>query len=131
MLTSIHHRCTGWQSQPRGARSYPGARDPEVPPPDTQKLFSSTGRNPEVCRVSHPGPCSESDCRYYLSSLAGAIILKVSHGYEVNLDGKDPIVSLIEQTMEEFAHMTTPGSYLVDVLPARASSRLSAFQNLN
>ncbi|EIN08237.1 cytochrome P450 [Punctularia strigosozonata HHB-11173 SS5] len=53
-----------------------------------------------------------------IRSLAGGIILKVSHGYEVNHDGHDPVVSLIERTMDEFAQISTPGAYLVDVLPA-------------
>jgi hypothetical protein len=46
--------------------------------------------------------------------------LKVSHGYEVK-EGRDPMVSLIEKVMDEFAQVTAPGAYLVDFLPFRES----------
>lgn len=53
-----------------------------------------------------------------LDRLAGAIILKVTYGYELK-EGADPFVSMIEKVMDEFANVTTPGTYLVDVLPFR------------
>ena len=47
---------------------------------------------------------------------AGAISLKLSHGYEVR-EGADPIVDLVDTATEQFAETTTPGRYLVDVFP--------------
>jgi len=48
--------------------------------------------------------------------LAGAIILNVSHGYQVK-DGDDEMVALADRLMEEFSHATTPGAFVVDALP--------------
>ncbi len=47
---------------------------------------------------------------------AGAIILKISHGYTVN-EGQDPIVNLVDVAVEQFSEMTRAGVFLVDVLP--------------
>lgn len=47
---------------------------------------------------------------------AGAIILKLSHGYEVQ-EGEDPIVNLVDTATEQFSLATAPGAFLVDVFP--------------
>jgi hypothetical protein len=54
-------------------------------------------------------------------STAGAIVLKISHGYSVSETGKDPLVTLAEKTIEEFSLSTAPGGFWVDFLPWRAS----------
>jgi hypothetical protein len=52
-------------------------------------------------------------------STAGAIILKISHGYQVSETEGDPLVTLAETTMHEFNKAATPGTFLVDSLPWR------------
>ncbi|KDQ54080.1 hypothetical protein JAAARDRAFT_410464 [Jaapia argillacea MUCL 33604] len=47
---------------------------------------------------------------------AGAIILLMAYGYRVK-EGNDPLVDLVDAGMEEFAIMTSPGAFLVDVFP--------------
>jgi hypothetical protein len=49
--------------------------------------------------------------------LAGAIIVKVCHGYELVPEGPDPMIDLVERVMIEFTDVTAPGHYLVDVMP--------------
>lgn len=53
--------------------------------------------------------------------LAGAIILNVSHGYQVQ-EGDDPMIQLADKLMDEFSQVTTPGTHLVDIIPARAAA---------
>lgn len=48
---------------------------------------------------------------------AGAIILKLAYGYEVQ-EGTDSLVDLVEIATEQLAHSCTPGAFLVDVFPA-------------
>ncbi|TFY80876.1 hypothetical protein EWM64_g3141 [Hericium alpestre] len=47
---------------------------------------------------------------------AGAIILMISHGYQVKED-KDTFTTTAEQAVEGFSKSTEPGAFLVDVLP--------------
>ena len=58
-------------------------------------------------------------CDSIFSSLrtAGAIILMITYGYDVK-EGKDPYVDMVDKAMENFTVTTTPGAFLVDVLPA-------------
>lgn len=53
-----------------------------------------------------------------MSSTAGAIILRISHGYEVQ-EHDDPFVELANHATEQFSLSTAPGAFLVDVLPLR------------
>ncbi|KAF8134338.1 cytochrome P450 [Boletus edulis] len=48
---------------------------------------------------------------------AGAIILEVTYGYTVQ-EGTDPFVTLADKVMAIFSLVTTPGAFLVDVIPA-------------
>lgn len=48
---------------------------------------------------------------------AGSIMLKLSHGYDVQ-EGSDPIVDLVGNAIEQFTLSTAPGAWLVDVFPA-------------
>ncbi|EIN09519.1 cytochrome P450 [Punctularia strigosozonata HHB-11173 SS5] len=52
----------------------------------------------------------------HIRKLAGAIIIKICHGYDV-VEGEDPMISRIERVMDEFGEVTTPGRYLVDAIP--------------
>lgn len=51
------------------------------------------------------------------SRTAGAIILRISHGYEVK-EGNDPFVHLAEQATDQFSLSTAPGLFLVNLVPA-------------
>ena len=48
---------------------------------------------------------------------AGAIILRISHGYEVQ-ENNDPFVALADKANSEFSIATSPGAFLVDMFPA-------------
>ncbi len=47
---------------------------------------------------------------------AGAIILRISHGYDVKWQN-DPFVQLAEEALDIFSISTQPGRFLVDILP--------------
>jgi hypothetical protein len=47
---------------------------------------------------------------------AGAIILNIAYGYELQGDD-DPLVDLVDRAIVQFSLSTTPGAWLVDVLP--------------
>ncbi|KAI0260545.1 cytochrome P450 [Gloeopeniophorella convolvens] len=48
---------------------------------------------------------------------ASAIIILITYGYHVRED-EDPIIQLAEDTMQDFAQVTKPGAFLVDLVPA-------------
>jgi hypothetical protein len=56
---------------------------------------------------------------------AGAIILRISHGYEVK-ETNDPFVELADKATDEFSLATAPGGFLVDVIPASVCPSFSA-----
>ncbi|KAL5114903.1 hypothetical protein ACEQ8H_007221 [Pleosporales sp. CAS-2024a] len=47
---------------------------------------------------------------------AGAVILRVTYGYTPR-EGRDPLVDMVGQAMDEFGEVVVPGKFLVDVLP--------------
>jgi hypothetical protein len=49
-------------------------------------------------------------------STAGAIILRISHGYEVKEDS-DPFVGLADRVLAGVSEATAPGAFMVDILP--------------
>lgn len=49
----------------------------------------------------------------------GAIVLLLSYGYRINRDGEDTLLSESFEAVERFARDSLPGSFLVDVIPAR------------
>jgi len=51
---------------------------------------------------------------------AGAIILRISHGYEVE-EKEDPFVTLADRATEQFSLSTAPG-FLVNLVPACESA---------
>lgn len=53
-----------------------------------------------------------------LSRAIGSVSLRISYGYEVQ-EGFDPFVDLVDRATNQFALATTPGKYLVDLVPAR------------
>ncbi|PPQ79518.1 hypothetical protein CVT25_003400 [Psilocybe cyanescens] len=48
---------------------------------------------------------------------AGAVILRISHGYEVK-ESHDPFVEIADLATEQFSLATAPGAFLVDLIPA-------------
>ena len=48
---------------------------------------------------------------------AGAIILRIVYGYEV-VEGDDPFVSAVTETMEQFSLSFAQGAFLVDLVPS-------------
>ncbi|KAL1743914.1 cytochrome P450 [Schizophyllum fasciatum] len=81
--------------------------------------------------VKHFHPAEEIETRRFLRRVlaqpdalaahirktAGAIILRISHGYEVREHG-DPLVALADDATEQFSHATSPGGFLVNTIPA-------------
>ncbi|KAG1755525.1 cytochrome P450 [Suillus lakei] len=50
---------------------------------------------------------------------AGAIILRISHGYEVT-EQNDPFVDLADRALDQFSRSTAPGAFMVDIIPLLA-----------
>ncbi|KAF8843183.1 cytochrome P450 [Paxillus ammoniavirescens] len=48
---------------------------------------------------------------------AGAIILRISHGYQVK-ENQDPFVDLADKAVDQFSASTITGAFMVDVIPA-------------
>ncbi|KAF9468823.1 cytochrome P450 [Collybia nuda] len=57
------------------------------------------------------------DLAAHIRKTAGAIILRISHGYEVQEDN-DPFVELADKATEQFSIATAPGGFMVDLIPA-------------
>jgi len=55
-----------------------------------------------------------------LSRVVGSIILRISHGYQVQ-GPHDPFVGLAENALLIWGKSTAPGAFLVDVFPFRRS----------
>jgi len=49
--------------------------------------------------------------------MAGAIILRVTHGYTVQ-EGEDPFVKLADEAMHQFSMSSSPTSFMVNMMPA-------------
>ncbi|TFK43282.1 cytochrome P450 [Crucibulum laeve] len=56
------------------------------------------------------------DLPKHIRKTAGAIILRISHGYEVR-EENDPLVELADKATAQFALSTAPGGFLVDLIP--------------
>lgn len=55
---------------------------------------------------------------------AGSVILKITYGYTTEAHRRDPLVDLAREAVHVFADATTPGKWLVDVLPFRANTSI-------
>ncbi|KAH9942003.1 cytochrome P450 [Amylocystis lapponica] len=95
---------------------------------EMRKLFSQLlGSREEVAKFT---PLLETETRLFLLHVmqqpenviaqvrkcAGAIILKMSYGYEVQQD-EDRLVNAADVAMGEFALASSPGAFLVDLFP--------------
>ncbi|KAG1765989.1 cytochrome P450 [Suillus placidus] len=52
----------------------------------------------------------------HVRQTAGAVILRISHGYEVK-ENNDPFIIVSDRTMENWSRLTAPGAFLADVVP--------------
>ncbi|KAF8558813.1 cytochrome P450 [Imleria badia] len=50
---------------------------------------------------------------------AGAIILRISHGYQVK-EHQDPFIDLADKAVDQFSMSTATGAFMVDVVPSLA-----------
>ncbi|KAG6873914.1 hypothetical protein C0995_009694 [Termitomyces sp. Mi166 len=57
-----------------------------------------------------------TDLAQHIRHTAGAIITRIAYGYHVK-ENNDPFVELANKVMDQFSAATTPGGYIVDVLP--------------
>ncbi|KAG2366904.1 cytochrome P450 [Suillus spraguei] len=74
---------------------------------ETRKFLKRVFSNPEQLRA-------------HVQHTAGAIILRISHGYEVKETG-DPYIDLADRAMNQFTASTTPGAFMVDLVPFLAN----------
>ncbi|KAJ3821601.1 cytochrome P450 [Lentinula raphanica] len=58
------------------------------------------------------------DLQAHVRRLAGSVILRISHGYEVQEHKDDPFVTLANAATEQFSLATSTGQFLVDCIPA-------------
>ncbi|KIX99846.1 uncharacterized protein Z520_04482 [Fonsecaea multimorphosa CBS 102226] len=58
------------------------------------------------------------DVLQLIRTQAGSIILKISYGYTIEPSGHDPLVDLAEEALDQFSKASTPGVWMVDVIPA-------------
>lgn len=49
---------------------------------------------------------------------AGAVILKIAYGYTIEPHKRDPLVQGANLALEHFSIAGTPGTWLVDMIPA-------------
>ncbi|KAG1833631.1 cytochrome P450 [Suillus subalutaceus] len=52
----------------------------------------------------------------HIRHTAGAIILRISHGYKVK-ENNDPFVDLADRAMAQASQATAPGAFMVDIMP--------------
>ncbi|KAF7967529.1 hypothetical protein HWV62_33982 [Athelia sp. TMB] len=58
------------------------------------------------------------DLSEHVRRTAGAIILRIAYGYELqDINGRDPLVDLVDEAIGQFSASTSPGAWLVDVMP--------------
>jgi|SRR5579871_3345059 len=60
-----------------------------------------------------------ADLIQHLRKEAGAIILKLTYGYNIEPHKEDPLVNLIEKALGHLTRAVSPGAWLVDIIPAR------------
>ncbi|KAK0204608.1 cytochrome P450, partial [Desarmillaria ectypa] len=56
------------------------------------------------------------DLQKHIRKMAGAIILRISYGYEIEEDN-DPFIALVMEAMNQFSLSTAPGGFLVNLIP--------------
>ncbi|KAJ5128334.1 uncharacterized protein N7443_005455 [Penicillium atrosanguineum] len=54
----------------------------------------------------------------HIQTEAGAVILNIAYGYRVEPFGRDHLVHLTNEALDEFGQATIPGAWMVDLIPA-------------
>ena len=44
--------------------------------------------------------------------------MKIAYGYDTKPDGKDELIGIVEEAMEQFGVLQKPGEFLVDLVPS-------------
>ncbi|KAL3490239.1 cytochrome P450 [Aspergillus germanicus] len=57
------------------------------------------------------------DLLQHIRTEAGAVILKIAYGYNIDPHGRDPLVALANEALENFSAAATPGAWIVDTIP--------------
>ncbi|RAL13437.1 cytochrome P450 [Aspergillus homomorphus CBS 101889] len=57
------------------------------------------------------------DLIQHIRTEAGAVILKIAYGYTTEPHGRDPLVDLANEAMDQFSIAGSPGQWLVDTIP--------------
>jgi hypothetical protein len=60
---------------------------------------------------------SPNDLFAHIRKESGAVVLRIIYGYTPEAHGSDPLVDQAEKAMADFADVTTPGRYMVDIFP--------------
>lgn len=55
--------------------------------------------------------------------LYGSIVLSMGYGYKLQ-EGQDPLIALVNRALDGFQEASTPGNFLVDVIPACTKASL-------
>ncbi|PPQ73581.1 hypothetical protein CVT26_010565 [Gymnopilus dilepis] len=93
-----------------------------------RKLFHNTIGSQAAATRFHP--VQEVESKHFLKRLldapdelashirrsTGAVILRISHGYDVR-EKDDPYITLAEEALEQFSLSTAPGGFLVNLIP--------------
>ncbi|KAJ5925569.1 hypothetical protein N7454_008208 [Penicillium verhagenii] len=61
---------------------------------------------------------NQKNLTQHIQTEAGAIILRIAYGYRVEPHSQDLLVNLANVSLEQFSIATTPGTWLVDIIPA-------------
>ncbi|KAJ6178530.1 hypothetical protein N7519_008991 [Penicillium mononematosum] len=54
----------------------------------------------------------------HIQTEAGAVILKIAYGYTIESHKRDPLVHIANLALDHFSKASTPGTWLVDIIPA-------------
>ncbi|KAI9375047.1 cytochrome P450 [Aspergillus egyptiacus] len=57
------------------------------------------------------------DLVQHIRTEAGAVILKIAYGYNIEPHGSDPLVDLANEALANFSAAGTPGAWMVDTMP--------------
>ncbi|KAF7970083.1 hypothetical protein HWV62_25068 [Athelia sp. TMB] len=58
------------------------------------------------------------DLSAHIRRTTGAIILRIAYGYELKyVDGRDPLLDIVDEVMGQFSVGSLPGAWLVDAMP--------------
>ncbi|KAM3537513.1 hypothetical protein ARSEF1564_009567 [Beauveria bassiana] len=79
-------------------------------------VFLGSMNEPDMCIM----PESKNTTEIWHSCIkeAGAVILKIIYGYSAQTSQVDPLIDLVERTMDKLSRAIVPLSWTVDVVPA-------------